>query len=99
MISRRSIRGYIKKPIEQEKVEQLLDVARFAPNGANRQVIHWVVVNDPVKVHRIAEMTIEWMKAIKEKNPALYDEANLELFVGPWELGQDEISFTPRRNS
>ena len=32
-------------------------------------------------------MTIDWMKAVKEKNPALYQEAKLELFVeamGSW---------------
>ena len=92
LISRRSIRGYIRKPIEKEKILQLLDVSRYAPKGANRQVIHWVVVNDPEKVHRIAEMTIDWMKIVKEKNPALYEEAKLELFVEPWELGQDRIS-------
>lgn len=92
LISRRSIRTYIKKPVEKEKIEQLLDVARHAPNGANRQVIHWVVINDAEKVHAMAEMTIEWMKDMKEKNPALYEEARLELFVEPWELGQDHIS-------
>ena len=92
LISRRSIRGYRRKPIQKEKVLQLLDVARHAPNGANRQVIRWVVVNDPEKVHLIAEMTIDWMKIVKEKNPALYEEAKLELFVEPWELGQDRIS-------
>jgi nitroreductase/NAD-dependent dihydropyrimidine dehydrogenase PreA subunit len=92
LISRRSIRGYIRKPIEKEKVLQLLDIARYAPNGANRQVIRWVVVNDPGKVHQIAAMTIDWMKIVKEKNPALYDEAKLELFVDPWEAGQDRIS-------
>jgi len=81
LISRRSIRTYIKKPIEKEKILQLLDIARFAPNGANRQVIKWLVINDLTKVHHIANMTIEWMKAIKEKNPALYKEANLDLFV------------------
>ena len=90
--SRRSIRGYIRKPIEKEKVLQLLDVARYAPNGANRQIVRWLVINDPAKVHRIAEMTIDWMKIVKEKNPALYQEAKLELFVEPWELGQDRIS-------
>jgi len=61
----------------------LLDVARWAPNGANRQLLRWLVVNDPAKVHRISEMTIDWMKAVKEKNPALYQEANLEVFVRP----------------
>ncbi len=37
-------------------------------------------------------MTIDWMKLVKDKNPALYQEANLEVFVGPWEAGQDRIS-------
>ncbi len=92
LISRRSIRGYINKPIEEQEILQLLDVARWAPNGANRQVIRWVVINDPAKVHRMAEMTIDWMKIVKQKNPALYEEAKLELFVEPWELGQDRIS-------
>ena len=92
LISRRSIRGYINKPIEKDKILELVDVARHAPNGANRQVVRWVVVNDPARVHRIAEMTIDWMKLMKEQNPALYEEAKLELFVEPWELGQDRIS-------
>ena len=90
--SRRSIRGYINKPVEKEKILQLLDVARYAPNGANRQVVRWVVINDPAKVHRIAGMTIGWMKAVKEKNPALYQEAKLELFVEAWDGGTDRIS-------
>jgi nitroreductase/NAD-dependent dihydropyrimidine dehydrogenase PreA subunit len=92
LISRRSVRVYINRAIEKEKILQLLDVARYAPNGANRQVIRWIVVNDQVKVHRIAEMTIEWMKVVKEKKPELYEEAKLELFVEPWQLGQDRIS-------
>ena len=92
LISRRSVRRYIKKPIEKDKILQLLDVARWAPNGANRQVIRWLVVNDPAEVHRIAQMTIDWMKAVKDKNPALYQEAKLEVFVETWEAGQDRIS-------
>jgi nitroreductase/NAD-dependent dihydropyrimidine dehydrogenase PreA subunit len=92
LISRRSVRRYINRPVEKDRLLLLLDVARFAPNGANRQVIRWVVVNDPVKVHRMAEMTIEWMKVVKQTNPALYAEAKLELFVEPWDLGQDRIS-------
>ena len=90
--SRRSIRGYIQRPVEKEKVLQLLDVARWAPNGANRQVIRWFVVNDLAKVHQAAGMTIDWMKAVKEKNPALYAEANLETFVSAWDGGSDRIS-------
>ena len=90
--SRRSIRGYINKPVEKEKILQLLDVARYAPNGANRQVVRWIVINDPAQVHRIAGMTIDWMKSVKDTNTALYQEAKMELFVDPWEAGEDRIS-------
>ena len=69
-----------------------MEVARYAPNGANRQVIKWIVVNDAEKVHKITQMTVDWMILIKEKNPALYKEAKMDLFVGPWELGQDRVS-------
>ncbi len=55
-------------------------------------MIRWLVVNDPAKVHRIAEMTIDWMKIVKEKAPALYEEANLEVFVAAWDGGKDRIS-------
>ena len=92
LTSRRSVRTFIKKPIEKEKIEQLLDISRFAPNGANRQVIRWIVINDMEKVHQVAQMTIDWMKTVKEKNPALYAEANLEIFVSAWDGNHDRIS-------
>ncbi|MGB5283690.1 MAG: nitroreductase family protein [Polyangiales bacterium] len=92
LISRRAIRGYINKPVEKEKILQLLDVARWAPNGANRQVIRWLVINAPAEVHRIAEMTIDWMKGVKETNTALYEEAKLEVFIEAWDGGKDRIS-------
>ena len=92
LISRRSIRTYINKPIEKEKVLQLLDLVPYAPNGQNRQVLRWLVINNSAEVRRIAGMTIDWMKAVKDKNPALYQEAKLDLFVEPWEAGHDRIS-------
>ena len=93
LISRRSVRGYIKRVIEEEKILQLLDVARYAPNGANRQVIRWVVSNrssesspDCRDDHRVDE------GCEGERTRPLYEEAKLELFVESWELGQDRIS-------
>jgi len=92
LVSRRSIRVYVNKPVEQEKILQLLEVARFAPNGGNRQLVRWVVIDDPAKVRRTAEMTVEWMKGVRETNPALYQEAKLDVFVETWDAGQDQIS-------
>lgn len=92
LVSRRSVRVYVNKPVEKEKILQCLDVARFAPNGANRQIVRWVVVSDPVQVHRVAQMSIDWMKSVRESNPAMYKEAKLELFTNAWDAGQDQIS-------
>ncbi len=94
LVSRRSTRVYINKPVEKEKILQVLDVARFAPWGGNRQgkTLRWVIISDPVKVHRVAQMSIEWMKSVKESNPAMYKEAKLEVFTTAWDEGEDQIS-------
>ena len=91
LVTRRSIRGYVNKPVEKEKLLQLLDVSRHAANGGNRQVLHWMVINDPAKVHQVAGLTIDWMKSVKDTNPELYHEAKLEMFINHWEAGRDHI--------
>lgn len=94
LVSRRSTRVYINKPLEKEKILQILDVARFAPWGGNRQgnLLQWVVISDSEKVHQVAQMSIDWMKSVKETNPAMYKEAKLELFTSAWDEGEDQIS-------
>jgi nitroreductase len=94
LVSRRSVRVYVNKPIEKEKILQVLDVARFAPSGANRQgkILRWVVISNPAQVHRVAQMTIDWMKSVRESNPAMYKEAKLELFTSAWDEGEDQIA-------
>ncbi len=92
LVSKRTIRGYINKPVEKEKIEQLLDVSRYAANGGNRQVLRWMVINDPGKVRQVAGLTIDWMKSVKDTDPGLYHEAKLAMFVEHWEAGRDHIS-------
>jgi len=41
---RRSIRKYSDKPIENEKITELLESARLAPSGNNTQPWHYIVV-------------------------------------------------------
>jgi len=92
LISKRTIRGYVNKPVEKDKILQLLDVARYAANGGNRQVLRWMVINDPAKVRQVAALTIDWMRSVKDTNPELYHEAKLGMFVDHWEAGRDHIS-------
>ena len=81
LVSRRSTRVYVNKPVEKEKILPVLDVTRFAPYGANRHIVNWVVISDPALVHKTAQMTIDWMNDVRKSNPALYKEAALEAFT------------------
>ena len=44
--SRRSIRLYEDRPLDQEHIKLLLEAARWAPTGANLQPWHFIVVQD-----------------------------------------------------
>jgi nitroreductase len=44
--SRRSIREYLDKPVEKEKIVKILDAARLAPSACNAQPWRFVVVDD-----------------------------------------------------
>ncbi len=44
--SRRSIRKYLTKEVEQDKIDKIIESARIAPSAANRQEWKFVVVKD-----------------------------------------------------
>ena len=47
ILSRRSIRDYQEKEMPENVLQKILEAGRQAPSAANRQPIHFVVVNDP----------------------------------------------------
>jgi len=61
--SRRSVRGYKTKTVAREKLQQLVDMARFAPTAGNRQGLSFIVVEDPTVLKRATELTVAWMEA------------------------------------
>jgi nitroreductase len=50
IFKRRSVRKYIEKEVEAEKITLLLKVAMSAPTAANRQPWEFIVVNDSEKL-------------------------------------------------
>lgn len=50
---RRSIRAYEDRPVEQEKLERILEAARLAPSASNRQEWRFVVVRDAATRQRL----------------------------------------------
>ena len=47
ILSRRSVRKYADRPVDDEMVDQILEAGRWAPSGTNNQPWRFVVVRDP----------------------------------------------------
>jgi nitroreductase len=54
---RQSVRKYLSKPVEPEKLHRCLEAARLAPSASNGQPWRFVVVNDPELVKKVAGET------------------------------------------
>ena len=77
MRRRRTVRDFSSRPVAKELIEQCLLIAGSAPNGANRQPWHFVVVSDPALKRAIrngaeaeerefysSRATPEWLEAL-----------------------------------
>jgi nitroreductase len=53
--SRQSDRSYSDKPVENEKIERILEAGRFAPSACNAQPWKFIVVTDPTLRAGLAE--------------------------------------------
>jgi nitroreductase/NAD-dependent dihydropyrimidine dehydrogenase PreA subunit len=86
---RRSVRHFTKDPVPTEKILELLDIARYAASGGNGQPLEWIVVHDKKKVHRIAELTVAWMKTlIGSQHPM---SGYVPFLLAAWDAGTDII--------
>lgn len=52
-----SIRKYQKKPVEKEKILQILKAAMQAPSACNQQPWEFYVVTDPDKIQKLSQTT------------------------------------------
>ena len=72
-----STREFTAEPVSDEVLYEILDDARYAPNGGNRQGWHVIVVRDAEKKRRIAELYDLGMREY-----AAHGQAGLVPFVG-----------------
>ena len=65
ILTRRSIRKYETRMIEEQKIHQLLEAAMYAPSARNTQPWHFIVINERemlnkiMKVHPYSKMLAE----------------------------------------
>ena len=57
LVTRRSTRNYKPDPVEQEKLDKILEAGRQAPSGGNNQTSHFFVIRNREVLDRLIEMT------------------------------------------
>jgi nitroreductase len=54
---RQSVRGYINKPVEKEKLIRCIEAARLAPSACNSQPWKFIIVDDKEIKNELADLT------------------------------------------
>jgi nitroreductase/NAD-dependent dihydropyrimidine dehydrogenase PreA subunit len=79
--TRRSVRSFKSKKVEEEILEKVIDAANFAPSAKNKQTTKYVIVQDEKTLDAITEITFNFMKeAIK-----LFNDPHFMSSVDPGE--------------
>ena len=61
---RRSIRDFLDKPVERDKIMMCLEAARLAPSACNSQPWKFIVVDDPQVKWKLCEAAFDGVYAI-----------------------------------
>ncbi|MBN1664656.1 MAG: nitroreductase family protein [Deltaproteobacteria bacterium] len=89
---RRSHRRFLDKPVPRDVLEKLVDVCRYAPTGSNVQNVEILILQDPQKIKKLSDLTMESFekahelleqraKALKEAGKELPDSMKYSLDV------------------
>jgi len=89
MKGRRSVRHYKPEPVDRQTIGGILEIARYAPSGGNRQPVEWLVLEDRAEVRRVAGLTMEWIRGLAESSHPL--AAYAPVLAAAWEGGKDVI--------
>jgi nitroreductase/NAD-dependent dihydropyrimidine dehydrogenase PreA subunit len=89
--SRRSIRRFRDRAVEREKIQRVIEIARYAPTAGNTQLVEWSVFTDRDKIKDIARQTVDWMRQALKDDPQSVKAPYIPRVVAAWDAGHDEI--------
>ena len=78
IMTRRSARSYKSDALEPEKLQQIIDAGRYAPSGGNNQSCHFIVVQKPEVLAKLAKM-VENAFAKMEITPETYSSLKMSI--------------------
>ncbi len=86
--NRRSIRTFIDKKVEEEKIEKLVRAGMQAPSAHNQQGWEFLVVTEKAMIEELAEMS-QYTKPLKGANVAIITLINKSVLQIPQCIDQD----------
>ena len=91
--SRRSIRSFRDQPVEKERLKRLIEIARYAPSGGNRQLVEWTVFTHPDELRKIAQRTVEWMRKVLAQAPDSVPPY-FPIIADAWDKGFNSVTWS-----
>jgi nitroreductase/NAD-dependent dihydropyrimidine dehydrogenase PreA subunit len=88
--SRRSIRFFKEETPDKEKLQRLIEIARYAPTGGNGQLVEWLVLTDRAKIKGLAGTAVDWMRKVLKKAPQSAPPY-MPVVVSSWDMGFDAV--------
>lgn len=89
--SRRSVRRFKNKKLSREELSYLIEVARYAPTGSNKQKVEWTVFEESEKVNKLASLVVEWTKSLAGNIPDVKTASTMAKIGNSWDRGNDSI--------
>jgi nitroreductase/NAD-dependent dihydropyrimidine dehydrogenase PreA subunit len=91
LTARRSVRKYTDASVAHGLLERLLDTARYAPTGSNKQQVHWIVFENRVDVRKLASLVIDWIRLTLPETQDEYLSIRMKRIISAWDQGKDRI--------
>ncbi len=90
--SRRSVRSFQDKAVEEGAIRRLIEIARYAPTGGNAQPLEWQVITDRLRLREISGAAVECIRTSIRENPEeLAAAPYLTMIIEGWDKGFDTI--------
>ncbi|MFA5177269.1 MAG: nitroreductase family protein [Candidatus Omnitrophota bacterium] len=88
---RRSIRNYKEQLVDRPVIEKIIDIARYAPSGINRQPVYWEVISGKENILQLSEAVISWMQEMVDNKSPLAAMLHFENIISAQDKGADRI--------
>ena len=75
----RSMRRLKPDPVEQEKIQSILEAAGKAPSGSNTQPWEFILISDETVKRRLRDITVEGMKTYVKCHLLMSNEQKIDL--------------------